>query len=392
MRGWRYQAPVHSPLDVAAVAAAFLGGDPRALLADRLRGEFGAVRVHLLDSGTSALTLAILASLGPAAGGAIALPGYGCFDLATAALGAGATVRLYDVDPATLQPDLDSLRRVVAGGVRGVVVVHQYGVPVALDPIRELLRPTGALLIEDAAQGIGATWGDRPLGASGDVGILSFGRGKGWTGGEGGALLVHAALPLVDAMMERLPPADGGGVGSAIKLAAQWMLGRPTLYALPAAIPRLRLGETVYRDPSSPRRLGPAAARVLLRTREAARQESARRREHAERLLRSPRSDSISTIEAARGRGHPGWLRLPVLIRSGTPIDARAAARLGIRPGYPIALDALEALRPVLDGTERLTGARDLAARLWTLPTHRQLGERDLRALERWLLAGGQQA
>ncbi len=70
-----------------------------------------------------------------------------------------------------------------------VVLVHQYGIPVDLDRARALCDAHGAVVIEDAAQGAGAWWRHRRLGARGDLGILSFGRGKGMTAGGGGALL-----------------------------------------------------------------------------------------------------------------------------------------------------------------------------------------------------------
>ena len=58
--------------------------------------------------------------------------------------------------------------------------------------IAEIAERHGLAVVEDAAQGLGATWRGRPLGSFGDVSVLSFGRGKGWTGGVGGALLAEA--------------------------------------------------------------------------------------------------------------------------------------------------------------------------------------------------------
>ncbi|MDQ3520445.1 MAG: DegT/DnrJ/EryC1/StrS family aminotransferase, partial [Gemmatimonadota bacterium] len=75
----------------------------------RLTERFGAQAVALTDSGTSALVLALRLAAG--AGGTVAFPGYACIDLAAAARFAGVRVRLYDVDPASLSPDLDSVRR-----------------------------------------------------------------------------------------------------------------------------------------------------------------------------------------------------------------------------------------------------------------------------------------
>ena len=91
-----------------------------------------------MDSGTSALTMA-LRSLGRAP--TVALPAYGCFDLATAAIGAGAKVRLYDLDPATLGPLDSSLSEAIEAGIDGLVLAHLYGIPAESTLWRDITRP-----------------------------------------------------------------------------------------------------------------------------------------------------------------------------------------------------------------------------------------------------------
>ncbi|MHB1329262.1 MAG: DegT/DnrJ/EryC1/StrS family aminotransferase, partial [Gemmatimonadales bacterium] len=152
----RAQLPVWSPISARILASGLAraaGSDPLGLLEARLAAEYRAQSVVLTDGGTSALTLA-LRSLGPAP--VVGLPAYGCFDLATAAVGANATLRFYDVDPASLAPDDASLRQILAAGVDGVVFVHFYGVPVDLRRWRDSVRSAGAVVIDDAAQGAGA--------------------------------------------------------------------------------------------------------------------------------------------------------------------------------------------------------------------------------------------
>src|SRR5690606_21063576 len=104
---------------------------------------------------------------------------------------AGVRVRLYDVDPATLSPDLDSLAAAIARGVDSIVVAHLYGFPVNMRGVLKLAMAAGIPVIEDAAQGAGGTLDDRLLGSFGALSVLSFGRGKGTTGGNGGALLLR---------------------------------------------------------------------------------------------------------------------------------------------------------------------------------------------------------
>src|SRR5439155_325596 len=100
-------------------------------------------------------------------------------------------VRQPPVHPPLPSPELDSLTAALTAGARLVVVTSLYGVPVQWRAVLECAAAVGAAVIEDAAQGFGASWLGRPLGSLGAVSVLSFGRGKGWTGGRGGALLAR---------------------------------------------------------------------------------------------------------------------------------------------------------------------------------------------------------
>src|SRR5207344_1715359 len=108
--------------------------------------RYAASDVLLTDSGTSALRLALEGALRERPRSSVALPAYSCYDLATAVIGARARIQLYDVDPRTLSPDLQSLERTLEAGAGVVVVGHLWGVPVALDAVQQLCSRAGALL------------------------------------------------------------------------------------------------------------------------------------------------------------------------------------------------------------------------------------------------------
>jgi dTDP-4-amino-4,6-dideoxygalactose transaminase len=391
---WRRQLPAYSPLPLRAVLAGAGGalagrGDAPRPVEALLAHQFGADAVLLTDSGTGALALAIRSCLDTAPGSAVAIPAYGCYDLATAADGAGSPVVVYDVDPATLAPDLDSLRRAVGRGARAVVLVHLYGVPVDPEPVRAATAGSGAWLIEDAAQGTGATLRGRPLGSFGDLTVLSFGRGKGNTGGRGGALLSPAAAG-VDLVARARGRVQGGarGVREVVQLGAQWLLGRPSLYVLPASLPFLQLGETVYHRPAAVRALSAVAAKALEVTWPLREREATTRRAHAARLL-ARGANGLAPVAVPSG-AEAGYLRLPFMASAAARAEAATsrARALGIMPGYPAALSDLPGFGDrVLNLNESLPGARLLAERLVTLPVHSLLSERDLTALEAWAAA-----
>jgi dTDP-4-amino-4,6-dideoxygalactose transaminase len=318
------------------------------------------------------------------------LPAYACYDVATALDTARVPFVLYDLDPATLGPDFDSLRRALNEGADRIVVVHLYGLPVDMRAVSDLAREYGALVIEDAAQGAGGSFEGIALGGLGELGVLSFGRGKGCTGGRGGALLVQReAEPWVEAQgSPDLKPATSA-VPDLLALFAQWALGRPALYWLPASLPFLSLGDTIYQPPHTPARLSSLAAAVIDRTLTLGMPEADLRRRHAARLKEALRGTRLRTPEHPMG-AEPGYLRFPVIFDTDRAPPGGDGGLLGIMPGYPRALAELAGFGTRRQNSgESFPGALELAARLWTLPSHGALTEMDLIHLEAWCRTAG---
>jgi len=342
----------------------------------------------LAGSGTQALTLALRAAATTLGGPqVVALPAYACYDVATAAVAVNARIALYDMNPATLAPDLASLTATLAEGARVVVVAPLYGMPVDWDAIEQCVSGFGALAVEDAAQGHGAYWRGRPLGTLARLSVLSFSRGKGWTAGRGGALLVRGDVPVVDGT----PPECGSlaEVTVALTALAHSAFGRPETYGLPAAIPWLHLGETRYHEPEEPHAMSRTAAALLERTLPLATREAEARRANAAALLGQLGSRSGARVITPLSGGTPGFLRLPLrLVRGLDALADRAVARrVGVAAGYPSTLAALLQVRQRLVRPGRWPGAEDLVRQLVTLPTHSLVSAADreglLRLLER---------
>ncbi|MEJ2240378.1 MAG: GNAT family N-acetyltransferase, partial [Gemmatimonadales bacterium] len=285
----RKQLPVYSPLTPSSILAgwrALAANDSNATAAIRhLIGEkYGTEHILLTDSGTSALTLAIRAYCRIRSTPLVALPAYCCYDIATAADGADVEVILYDIDARTLSPDIQSLSNALSRRPGAIVVAHLYGVPVEVQDIIRLCEQHQVPVIEDAAQGHGAQYDGLPLGSFGDVSILSFGRGKGVTGGGGGALL--AVSDGTSHVIEEAAQETGSshrGLKPLIGATAQWLLASPTMYAIPASLPFLRLGQTIYREPTSPMGITHSAAGALARNWVISEAESVTRRINAHR-------------------------------------------------------------------------------------------------------------
>ncbi len=75
--------------------------------------------------------------------------------------------------------------------VRLVVIAHLYGTPGKIDEIREICDKHGALIVEDAAESLGATYKGVQTGVFGDYSVISFNGNKIITGSSGGMILLH---------------------------------------------------------------------------------------------------------------------------------------------------------------------------------------------------------
>lgn len=387
MRSIRRQLPVYSPLTGGAIARA--GRDalrptsPRARLERLLALRFEAEQVLLFGSGTQALTAAISASL-DAAGRhrPVALPAYTCYDVASAAVGADATILLYDLDPETLAPDWTSVEETMKAGAGVVVLAPLYGYPFQWTIAEALAARHETILIEDAAQAAGSTWNGRPVGSLGSITTLSFGRGKGWTGGSGGAVLMRRSS---GAAPEQPPkPPSAAALRAAAAVLAQWTLARPSVYGLPRALPWLHLGETRYKAPSPPVEMTRFSAALVLATDVMAQGEVLSRRAAGSTLTRELQGvDGVLPIRAVP-EAQPGFLRMACRIadRQHRRRVLDAGGPVGTEAGYPATLADLEDVRSRLAGgdlsPDTLPGARTLAREIVTLPAHSRTTAADL--------------
>ncbi len=379
-RRLRRQPPVHSPISPSQVLRAALGAvrgadDPRNVLRRRLADRFQADGVQLCETGTQALELAIrVARILARGAGPVAVPAFTCYDVATAAVGARVRVVLYDVSPDTLSPDFGSWMSALRRGARVLVVTPLYGYPPDWSALSEAAADYGAIVIEDAAQGQGASWRGQPLGGLGQLSVLSFGRGKGWTGGRGGACLARGDAAARILAGCRVPPAGLDAAPHAMAAAlGQAALAGPEFYWIPASIPGLHLGRTIYRPPSPMRSMTRFTAGLVLETEgaagRAARDRRAVGKELLERIIPTGSVKPIHPLDAEGG----GFLRLPLLLSFGMAgfVSSSEARRLGIEVSYPSTLADLLPLRARLDHpVTPCPGADHLARHLVTLPTH----------------------
>ena len=154
---------------------------------ERLREVLGVKHVVAVNTGTSALHLAIEAlELQP--GDEVLVPSLTFVGSVQAILAARARPVFCDVSPETLQIDLaDALRRVTAR-TRAIMPVHYGGAACEMDELLPAARERNLRVVEDAAHAFGSAYKGRKVGTLGDVTCFSFDPVKNITCGEGGAV------------------------------------------------------------------------------------------------------------------------------------------------------------------------------------------------------------
>ena len=133
----------------------------------------GAAHAVGCNSGTDALHLPLVAA-GIGVGDEVIVPAFTFFATAEAVSYTGATPVFADINPATFNLALDSLKQKVSSRTRAVIVVHLFGQCAALEEIAAFCRERKLLLIEDCAQALGAEYQARRAGSWGDFGCFSF--------------------------------------------------------------------------------------------------------------------------------------------------------------------------------------------------------------------------
>jgi dTDP-4-amino-4,6-dideoxygalactose transaminase len=150
----------------------------------------GCAKALLTHSCTSALELAALV-LGIESGDEVILPSYTFVSTANAFVLRGAVPVFVDVREDTLNLDERLIEAAITPRTRAIIPVHYAGVSCEMDSIIAIARRHDLRIVEDAAQGVMASYKGRALGAIGDIGSFSFHETKNIISGEGGGLLLR---------------------------------------------------------------------------------------------------------------------------------------------------------------------------------------------------------
>ena len=162
----------------------------------------GVSKCLLTTSCTHATELSALLA-GIKEGDEVIMPSYTFVSTANAFVLRGAKVVFVDIRPDTMNIDENLIEAAITPRTRAIVPVHYAGVGCEMDTIMDIANRHHLLVIEDAAQGIMATYKGRALGSIGDFGNYSFHETKNYSMGEGGALLLRDQTYVDDAIIIR---------------------------------------------------------------------------------------------------------------------------------------------------------------------------------------------
>jgi dTDP-4-amino-4,6-dideoxygalactose transaminase len=313
------------------------------------------------------------------------MPAYTCPVIPKVVLDLGLQPVYVDIWPESTCYVQARLADVVDEQTLAVFLIHPFGIPLPVSDVAAVAENSGAVVIEDAAQAMGARWAGRPVGLEGDFGLFSLGPGKPLSTGGGGIVITgrEQNQEALKRWWSALPPAAGLASAQAWARQAVFRLAfNPRGWWAATRVGLQHMGNQEaswgYRVRDLSNTQAAIGAALLPRLDEI----NDRRREVALRLSKAVRRSSSVQLLRTEAQAEPIYLRLPLLAES-VDVRERLFERMwsaGIGAGR-----MYEKTLPEIFAPENQTpnpGAQAFARRLLTLPTHYQVSENDIQIME----------
>lgn len=156
----------------------------------KIANYIGVKKAISIHNGTVALHLALLSS-GIKKGDEVIVPDFTYIATANAVLYIGAKPVLADVDPKTWNITANNIKSAITKKTKAIITTDIYGLPPEMDDIIKIAKKHNLIVIEDAAESLGAVYKNRMAGSLADIATLSFFGNKTITTGEGGMVLTN---------------------------------------------------------------------------------------------------------------------------------------------------------------------------------------------------------
>ncbi len=161
-------------------------------MVDKFEKKFSKIFLNGNDcvstgSGTDALHLAYILA-GIKKNDEVIAPVFTCTATNIPLLYIGAKIKFVDVDPQTMNLDMNDLRKKISKKTKAIVCVHYGGIPCNMSEINNIAKKYKVKVIEDAAQALGGKYNNKKIGTISDFTVFSFQAIKHITTGDGGML------------------------------------------------------------------------------------------------------------------------------------------------------------------------------------------------------------
>ena len=344
---------------------------------------FALYPTQFYASGTAALAAAITAAmkLKNCSRPEIILPAYGCPDLVSAVIYAGAKPVLVDLEAERPWLDLTQLASAITENTVAIVAVNLFGIAERWTQLRELAKPGDVVLIEDSAQYFPGK--DEQIDLQGDLVVFSFGRGKPVSLLGGGAVLAKETS-LFDLLPKaQIKPATlSQRFSFGLKARLYNAMISPFLYWLPQALPFLHLGETRYHVLPDIEAMDQVRTE-LLASNISCYQADARTKGRCEKIstMLNSLDGVIDLPQVCAMKRNRRLLRYPVLVVAAERdriYGKLHQAGLGVSIMYPASLPEINGLNHIFDKDHNFPNAQSFALSLITLPVHSSVSDKDI--------------
>lgn len=354
----------------------------------------------LVSSGTAALSFSLNTIRHTSSRRQVILPAYTCPSLLAAVVKAGLEPVLCDMEPDSFQIDTGKLSVLITEKTLSIIAVHLFGLSENIPEIHKLLKDHQVILIEDAAQALGNSFPSsvmsqqsnlsetpRPcmLGSMGDIGILSFGRGKPLSALGGGAVLVNN-IDLYEQIKNEydlLHSSDSlqSSVIYMAKLILYSIFFRPSLYWIPTKMPGLKIGETHFSLDFEVDKINHYAiniGNILIQRFQEIRKVHLDLADIYRESLSGFREEFAYISEPTNMDSGTALLRFPLIFKQKKTRD-RVLERLkkeclGATGMYPFSLHETAGTSPHLLSDNVFPEAKSISERILTLPLHEYVG------------------
>jgi perosamine synthetase len=319
----------------------------------------------------------------------VAVPAYTCFSVAAAVVRAGLKIHPLEMVSETLDFDYQELEALPGERLLCIVTANLFGLVHDVSEVSRIAHSKGALVIDDAAQALGAIRDKRSAGTASDVGIFSLGRGKPLPAAEGG-LMVTGSEKIADALRAQTEALPSCSVTRELELlfkaAAGSMFLAPSLYWVPNSMKFLKLGVTEFDPVFAMHQLSRVSDALLLQSISSLPDLNRSRVQKANQLAAGLGRNQRFTIPKVPHGCQPTYLRFPVLAKDQASRDRAVrdlwSAGIGATPFYPSAICDIDGIdRHMAVSNFHRPGAEEISRRLLTLPTHQFVQPQDLKRI-----------